>query len=55
MYVAGFLALCEMHTDLSCHVCTPALSVDRNSSQGIARSAVFLPDLAIRQEQTAVY
>jgi len=31
------------------------LSVDRNGSQWIARSAAFLPDLTIQQEQTAVY
>ena len=31
------------------------LSVDRNGSLWIARSTASLPDLAIRQEQTAVY
>jgi hypothetical protein len=30
-------------------------SVDRNGSLWIARSTAFLPDLAIRQEQTAVH
>ena len=34
---------------------TKPLSVDRNSSLWITRSTGFLPDLAIRQEQTAVY
>jgi hypothetical protein len=34
---------------------TDTLSVDRNGSRWIARSTAVLPDLAIPQEQIAVY